>query len=91
VDWNGIAVLILILRRFVSCTLHLGLTIGDASRGKASNGGGDGEEVGNGLGVHKSVGDFLLSDNRAGVLAAEGDAGEARCGGGGFECILHLV
>ena len=39
----------------------------------------------------ESIGDFALSDNYSGGFTAEGDSGEARGGGGGFEGVFHLV
>jgi hypothetical protein len=90
-DGNAVPVLELKVRRFVSHALDLCLAVGDHSGGEAADLGGDGEYVGDGLRVHESVGDFFLGDDDAGVFAAEGDAGQSRGGGGGFEGVFHLV
>ena len=74
---NGVPVLELKIRRFVSQSLHLGFTIWNHSSGETPDLGRDGEHVGDGFGVHEPVRDFFLGDDRAGVFAAEGDAGEA--------------
>lgn len=51
----------------------------------------DGENVRYGLWVHETVGNLFLCHDDARVLAAEGDSGQSRGGGGGFEGVFHLV
>ncbi len=86
-----VSVLELKVGSFVPDSLDLGLAVGNAAGDEAADGRCDGEEVGDGLGVHESVGHFLLSDDYSGVFAAERDACETGGGGGCLEGILHLV
>jgi len=88
---NRVPVLKLKIGRFVAGALDLGAAVGGESGGEASDLGCDGEHVGDGFWVDESVGDFFLGYDDAGVGSADGDSGEAGCGGGGFEGVFHLV
>lgn len=44
-----------------------------------------------GIGNDETIGHLALSDDYGCVGSAEGDSGEARGGGGGFEGVFHLV
>jgi len=90
-DRNRVPVLELEIGGFVAGALDLGAAVGGEAGGEASDLGGYIEYVGDGFWVDESVGDFFLGYDDAGVGAADGDSGEAGCGGGGFECVFHLV
>jgi hypothetical protein len=50
---------------------------------------GQGKEMGHTGGFHQSIGNLFLSDNADGILATDGDAGQARVGG--FKTVFHLI
>mmetsp|Transcript_11357 Transcript_11357/g.10869 ORF Transcript_11357/g.10869 Transcript_11357/m.10869 type:complete len:232 (-) Transcript_11357:231-926(-) len=88
---NGISILELEVRCFISCALNLCFAIRHNSSNETSDLWRYVENVCHRLWVHEPIGYFLLRHNTTCILAADGYTSEARCRRRCLERVFHLV
>mmetsp|Transcript_25830 Transcript_25830/g.43882 ORF Transcript_25830/g.43882 Transcript_25830/m.43882 type:complete len:262 (-) Transcript_25830:166-951(-) len=88
---NGIPIFKFKIGRLIPHSLYCRMTIGNHARGQYPDLRSNVKHVTDGVRNDETIGNLALSDDYGCVGAAEGDSGEARGGGGGFEGVFHLV